>query len=322
MNPSPIHLMSFGDHLEELRKRVVFAMLGLIPVFILGLVFGRPLLAFLTVPLTDALQAAGQPTSLLATSPFEPFTSYIKVSLILALLVAFPWIIFQVWLFIAPGLYKHERRFVYFLIPLSTALTVISSVFLYKVLLPISLYFLISFGAGLVQESPGSVTLEEGIVLPQMPVFAGDPVDAPIGSYWFNSEIGEFRMQVGEDTVVGTRGRRGGTIAQEYRIGEYVSLIFMLGLVFAVAFQLPVVMMLLSWVGIIRAADLKHLRRYVIFGCAIAGAMLTPQDPFSMVLLGGALYMLFEFGLILMRFVPARTVAGEIDIPEDGRQWH
>ncbi|MEC9374503.1 MAG: twin-arginine translocase subunit TatC, partial [Planctomycetota bacterium] len=104
---------------------------------------------------------------------------------------------------------------------------------------------------------------------------------------------------------------RGGVIAQQYRISEYVNLFLALGLVFAVAFQLPLVMLLLGWSGIAGPESFTGKRRYVFFACAIAGAILTPADPVSMVLLTVPLYLLFEGGILLMRFLPATRVAGE-----------
>ncbi|MEQ8745827.1 twin-arginine translocase subunit TatC [Pyruvatibacter sp.] len=305
--------MSFGDHLDELRRRIIHALLGILPIFILGLVFGGRILEVLTIPLLDALRAADQPAGLLATSPLETFGAYIKVSLIISLLVSFPWLLYQLWLFISPGLYHHERRFVYFLIPFSAVLTAASAAFLYFALLPISLFFLISFGTAVVQPNVNIEPLPPEIALAEIPMINVDPADAPVGTMWYNTRLNELRIQTADDIVMGFRGQRGGAIAQQYRIGEYVSLIFWLGLVFAIAFQLPIVLMLLGWSGILRPEDLRKVRRYVIFGCAIAGAVLTPQDPFSMLMLGGALYFLFELGVLLMRFVPPSRIAGEIE---------
>ena len=70
-------------------------------------------------------------------------------------------------------------------------------------------------------------------------------------------------------------------------------------------------LLLLGWAGIVEPESLTGHRKMVIFGCAISGAILTPADPISMVLLAAPLYLLFEFGIILMKLVPARKVAGE-----------
>ena len=306
----PISIMPFGDHLEELRKRLIWGLVGFVPVLIVCLVFGGPLLKFLMIPLLDALRAAGEPTQLLATSPLETFGAYIKVASIVAILITMPWLVYQLWLFVAPGLYEKERRFVYFLVPFSALLTAAGMLFLYKVLLPISLYFLIIFGTTLVQTATPTDTLDPGIILPNIPVLQADPEPLPaVGSMWINDPLGELRIVTATDVVRSMRLSGKGAISQQYRIGDYVGLVFTLGLVFAISFQLPLVLMLSSWIGILEAKDITPYRRHVIFVCAIFGAVFTPQDPGSMIALGGALYFLFEFGILLMRFLPASVVA-------------
>ena len=328
-------IMGFGDHLEDLRRRILLAIFGLIPALIIGLLVGGPLLELLTVPVTNALLAAGEPSGLLATGPLEAFISYLKVSFGVSILLAFPWLLYQAWMFIAPGLYQQERRFVYFLLPFSALLTAASSLFLYYALLPISLFFLIQFGTGIATSSPTEMSVDgepPAALIAQLdasmiPVLEEDPPESVLkpGMRWINPKRNEVRLvtRVTTDpddpsvttdaTIRNIRLRGDGLIAQEYRVGEYVSLLFRLGLVFALSFQLPVVMLLIGWLDIFRYSDLAGARRYVLFGCAIAGAVLTPQDPWSMILLGGVLYMLFELGLILMRFVPASRIAGKAE---------
>ncbi len=302
--------MGFGDHLDELRARLIWTLLGLGALMVGFLMMGAPLLEFLIVPLNNALAANDISPSLLATSPIEPFAAYLKVSMVMALLVGVPWVLYQTWLFISPGLYAGERRFVYVLLPMSAVLTAAGFAFLYKILLPISLTFLIGFGSNIVRTEPGAVALPEGAQLSEIVVLAGDPEVFTKGQMWVNTTLGQLRVCVDDGLVMGTALQGGGLIAQQYRIGEYVSLVFWLGIVFALAFQLPLVMMLTGWTGILRADDLTGFRKHVLLVCAVAGAIFTPQDPLSMVLLAGALYMLYELGLILMRFVPASRIAG------------
>ncbi len=306
--------MSFGDHLEDLRRRLVLALLIPVPIFIVSLVFGGHLLAFLVEPVREALARAGQPEQLIATGVVETFAAYIKVSFVVTLGIAMPWVLYQLWLFIAPGLYANERRFVYFFIPLSALLTALGAAFLYFILLPISLFFLIQFGANIVEQSPGVASVPEGMVFPQWPVLDGDPPRAALtpGSYWYNQQLAQLRFFDGT-TVRGASLHTGGLIAQQYRIKEYISLVLTLAVVFMLAFQLPVVMMLFGWTGIIDRNWLGRYRKHIAFACAIAGAILTPQDPLSMILLGGALYALFELGLVLMRFITPAVVAGNAE---------
>ncbi len=320
---TPKHLqtsqsMSFGDHLDDLRKRLIYSLLGLIPLIVLGFVVGGPMLELLTVPVIEAMREAGEPSGLLATGPLESFLSYMKVALGVALLLGLPWIFYQLWLFISPGLYSNERRFVYFLMPLSIVLTVASAAFLYKILLPISLYFLILFGSNIASSPADTGELPPEITVTMlnenaMPVLEKDPplVGLQPGAQWLNPERNEIRVFLGGERVRVIRLRSDGLIAQEYRIGEYISLIFGLGIVFAIAFQLPAVMLLLSWVDMLRPESITPYRRHVGFACAVLGMFLTPQDPWSMILLGSALYLLFEFGLVLMKYVPASVVAGK-----------
>lgn len=314
MNRRDHNVMSFGDHLEELRRRLVWSLAGPIPALAVALVYGGPLLAFVIRPLETQLAAAGQPIRMLATSPVEPFAAYLKVSAAAAILVSAPWIFFQIWLFVAPGLYKHERRFVYFLMPASAALTATAMVFLYKLMLPVMLRFFIVFGSFIVQPNPGVVALPEGVALPTIPVLAADPPAPAPGDMWVNERMGELRIATGADGAVAVLGAplaAGGTIAQQYRVGEYIGLVFNLALVFAIAFQLPIVMLLAGWTGLLEPGDLTPYRKHALFVCAIAGAFFTPADPGSMVLLMIPLYTLFELGLVLMRVLPASRVAGQ-----------
>ena len=301
-------IMSFGDHLEELRLRLILALLVPVPLFILCLVFGSELLTFITAPLIDALVRAGEPANLLATSPIEPFAAYIKVAGVIAVVASLPWVLYQLWLFVAPGLHKTEKRFVYFLLPMSGALTLAGLGFLYKILLPLCLYFLIVFGAGLVHRPTTSAPLPAGVVLPTFPVLAADPENPPVGSMWINSTSQQLRTRVSAAETRGTPLSHGSGVAQQYRLSEYVDLVFTLALAFGVAFQLPLVLLLLNWVGLIQRSLLEKNRRWALLAAVVLGAALPTQDPASLLMLTAVLYGLFEFGIILIRLVPPRRL--------------
>lgn len=323
--PNESAVMSFGDHLDDLRRRLVLVLVAVIPVFVVALFFGKPLIGFLAQPAFDALTAAGLPDTLLATSPLDPFLAYMKVALIAALLLGTPWILLQVWLFVAPGLYAAERRFIYFLLPLSVLLTAAGMVFLYKVLLPVSLTFLVAFNASLIDRSIPRAALPEDITLPTMPVLEASPTESDFdegralaGSMWLDGRTNQVRV-MGEGGEVLTAPLYAATgMSQEFRVGEYMSLVFLLAIVFAISSQLPIAMLLSRWAGIFEPESFTPYRRYIFFGCAIVGAILTPADPFSMIALGGALYVLFEFGLVLMKYVPASLIAGPASRGTDG----
>lgn len=305
-------IMSFGDHLEDLRKRLFWAVAGPVPVFIACVVFGKYLLEFIVAPLIDALKRAGEAPHLIATSPVEPFAAYMKVAAVVTVLVAMPWILYQIWLFVAPGLYAKERRFIYFLLPLSTVLTSIGLAFLYWVLLPLSLVFLIEFGAGLVTPNIEKAEPPAGLVVPEIPVLGYDPATPKPGQMWINKSIDQMRIAVGEGAdlkVMSLNLHSGAGVSQEYRLSEYIDLVFLLGLAFAVAFQLPIVLMLLSWTGLVDAKMLTKYRKHCLFASVVLAALLPTQDPASLILLTAVVYGLYEFGVVLMRFMPASRVA-------------
>jgi len=323
---NPDATMSFGDHLEELRRRLIVALLGPVPIFIIALFFGGPLLELLLAPVEAALRAEGLPAKLLATSPAEPFLAYLKVGFVVALVFSAPWILYQAWLFVAPGLYTSERRFAHLLFPLSALLTATGLVFLYSVLLPVMLRFLIAFGVTLAGQAAATAPVDPGLRLAEAPVLRADPPAPEAGQMWINGVTRELRVAVpsgpagdgaGVMVMAIPMAAGDGAIAQQYRVSEYVSLCFSLGVVFTLAFQLPVVMLLGGWVGILDPRELGRWRRHVLFGCAVAGAIATPADPMSMLLLMIPLYALFELGLILMRVAPGTPLATEGDTDDE-----
>ena len=99
-------------------------------------------------------------------------------------------------------------------------------------------------------------------------------------------------------------------VSQQFRIESYINLVFWLGTAFILAFQLPLVMLLGAWTGILRAEDLAKRRRIIYFLLMLAGAVFTPQDPWSMLMLGGAMVVLFELGMWLMK-IPPSAIAGD-----------
>ncbi|MCP4248597.1 MAG: preprotein translocase subunit TatC, partial [bacterium] len=99
--------MSFGDHLDELRSRLVMALIGLVVTTVLSLVYAREVLVVLCRPLLVVLDAHGLPPSLMAIGVTDPFVGYLKMALLSGLIVATPWILHQGWMFIAAGLYAY-----------------------------------------------------------------------------------------------------------------------------------------------------------------------------------------------------------------------
>ena len=316
--------MPLGEHLEELRRRVAMGLIGLLPAVVLALVFGRPALELVILPVQEALAASGRPATLQATSPLETFGAYIRVAILLGLMLASPWVLYQLWRFVAPGLYRNERRFVHLLIPLSTVLSFSGVVFLYLVIMPLMLTFFIGFGSTIgVRPTP---LLEPAQVLPSLVVLAGDPEAPAVGEYWYNSVLNQIRICVavapdGTPRVLGSGVHADAGVRQDYKISEYVKLFFSLALAFVLGFQMPVVILLLGKLGLVTVQSLARVRRYDFMGCAVAGAFLTPADPVSMVALAIPLYGLYELGGLLLRLMPPRSWDDFEDAPStDSRE--
>jgi len=313
--------MSFGEHLEDLRRRVILAIAGIVPIFVVGLIFGRSILEVLIQPVQRALREAGLPAVLQATSPLEGFSAYVRVAVVLTLVVGSPWMLYQLWRFVAPGLYAAEKRFVHVLIPLSAALSVVGVVFLYFVILPVVLAFFIGFSSQIGRSEAQTVEPPAGTVFPTIPVLAGDPPAPEVGAEWINESLMQRRVCVGYEgtvpTILGSVLTRGSGIVQQYRISEYVKLVMSLGVAFAVGFQTPVVVLLLGWAGLVDRPLLARMRKQTALICAAASAFLTPADPLSMVLLAVPLYLLYELGGLLLWIMPASKLAGERFKDED-----
>ncbi len=306
--------MSFGDHLEDLRKRVMLALLGIVPIFAVSMVFGAPILEFILLPARNALRAAGLPPHLQATSPLETFGAYFKVAFVMTVVVGAPWVVFQLWRFVSPGLYKKERRFAYILAPMSSLLSILGAAFMYTVMLPVIMTFFIRFGSTFMQMSAATDPLPEGVTLPVIPVLAHDPIDPAPGSAWVNADRQELRFNIAREgqppVVLGTPLTKTAAVLQQYKISEYLGLVLGLGLAFGIGFQMPIVVLLLGWVGIVEREAFMRYRKQAVMGCAILGAVLTPADPFSMVLLAVPLYLLYEFGVLLLKYMTPERIAG------------
>jgi sec-independent protein translocase protein TatC len=154
------------DHLIELRKRIVYALLAFALGFVVCFSFAKPIYAFLTAPLAHAM--AGMPNRhLIYTAVYETFFTYMKVGLFAGLCLSFPFVGAQIWMFVAPGLYRHEKHaFLPFLVA-SPALFLSGAAFVYYVMLPFALKFFLGF------QSPGGA----GSMPIEMQAKVGDYLD-------------------------------------------------------------------------------------------------------------------------------------------------
>ncbi len=309
--------MPLTQHLEELRACLIRAIAGLAVCTIVSLIFAKHILAFIITPALVVLNAHGERPELLALSPIAPFLIYLRVGLLSGLLISTPWILHQIWTFVSAGLYETERRWVRRLLPVLVGLFLAGVAFMFFIVLPIVLNFLVSFNQGFdlpelrpswfnrillrqpqLKDAPENATADL-----QIPVLDEDPEDAPAGTVWFNNRRNTLNIQTpnGPRAILTTPAERRRAVASQYGLQYVISLTFGLALGFGLAFELPVVVVALAATGLVPCATMARSRRYVLFGIVVLAAFLTPPDVISQILLAVPMYALFEAGLIVGR---------------------
>jgi len=140
--------MSLGDHLDELRARLILALTGFAAALVIAFFFGKKFVQVLMLPFEQAMPEGITP-SVQAITVAEPFMLYIKAVIVLAMLISCPWLFYQFWAFVAAGLYRSEKRYVYRVVPFSAALFIIGALFLIFVIAPMTMRFFITWDLGI-----------------------------------------------------------------------------------------------------------------------------------------------------------------------------
>jgi sec-independent protein translocase protein TatC len=227
----------FIAHLIELRSRLLW-IVGCVMLVFIGLSFyAKELYAYLAVPLLQHLPAN---SSMIAIDVASPFFTPFKLALVTAIFISVPMILYQFWAFVAPGLYRHERRMIFPLLLASTVLFYLGAVFAYFVVFPLMFQFLATA--------------------------------APEG------------------------------VAMMTDIAKYLDFVLALFFAFGVAFQVPVLTVVLVCTGITTPESLAEKRSYIVVGVFIIAMFLTPPDAISQTLLAVPMWLLFEMGLFFARF--------------------
>jgi sec-independent protein translocase protein TatC len=137
--------MSLMEHLEELRKRIIRAALAIIAGFFVAYAFHAQIYGLMARPITFALAAHHLPTQLVYHNPIDPFNLYLKISLMVGCIIASPFVLYQVWMFISPGLYANEKRYVVPFMASTVGLFLAGAYFGYRWVYPGSLEFLLGY---------------------------------------------------------------------------------------------------------------------------------------------------------------------------------
>jgi sec-independent protein translocase protein TatC len=229
---------TFISHLIELRSRLLRSIVAVVIVLLCLFPFAKDIYAVLAAPLLKALPAG---STMIATDVTGTFLVPLKLTLMTAFLIALPYVLYQAWAFVAPGLYQHEKRLALPVIMSSVIFFGLGMAFAYFVVFPVAFGF-----------------------------FAGY---APAG------------VQMMTD------------------IDKYLSFVLTMFIAFGITFEVPVVVVVLVRLGVVELKKLQAIRGYVIVGAFIVGAVFTPPDVLSQVMLAVPLWLLYELGLLVARFI-------------------
>lgn len=232
---------SFLAHIVELRNRLIRCIIVILVIFIGLFAFSNDLYLYISEPLRAQLP---ETSTMIATDVASPFLTPFKLTLVLSFFAAMPFILYQVWAFAAPGLYKKEKII---MLPLF-----FSSVFLFY----------------------GGMAFAYYAVFPLV--------------FLFFTSIGPEGVAVMTD------------------IRSYLDFVLKLFFAFGLSFEIPIAVVILSWVGAVNPDELAKKRPYVFVLCFVLGMLLTPPDIISQTLLAVPMWLLFEVGIFFGRLVRSR----------------
>jgi sec-independent protein translocase protein TatC len=307
--------MTIGEHLEELRRRLVFALIGFAVALGVCLFFGQQVVTAFCRPLVLVLEKYDINPQLVTDEVGEGFMTYITISVISAASIASPWILYQLWKFIAAGLYPHERKYVTKYLPLSITLLITGMLFVYFLVLPWTLDFFIGFTTGIPLGSSSKIATTQPATNPsdspwsggnllRVPVIDGDPdpEQVPEGVLYFDKNQQRLKIIIHEQPrVIAINSNN--LLAPEIKLSTYISLVVAMLITFGLSFQLPLAVLALERIGIVEIDGLKSGRRYVYFAMVVAAAVITPGDVITATIaLMFPLIGLYELGIFLAWF--------------------
>ena len=227
--------MDFVSHLSELRRRLIVVILSIVVAFFISYAFAKEIYDVLAMPLVAALPEEYE--FLAFTGVVEPFFTYLKAAIVGAILLATPVIFYEIWAFVAPGLYRNERRWFVPVVVVSVFMFGLGVVFAHQVVFPVGFKFLLSFSG---------------------------PELRPVLS-----------------------------------MGLYFSFATKLLLAFGAVFELPLFSLVLSSMGIVTGPMLLRWWKYAFLGAVVVGALLTPPDVISQLLMAGPIMILYAISIVV-----------------------
>lgn len=234
----------FVQHLFELRDRLLHALYGVAVILAILLFYPGPSLLYdwLAMPLVKALPEGAR---MIAVGVVSPFLVPIKVTVLAAIGLSLPWILYQIWAFVAPGLYMHEKKLVLPLVAASTVLFYLGAAFCY--------FFVFGQAFPAIQKM------------------------API------------------------------SVAVSPDIEAYLDFVITMFIAFGVAFEVPIVVIILARMNMVTIEQLRSFRAYFVVAAAAVAGLVTPPDPVSMIALLVPMYLLYEVGIWAAQFFIRHT---------------
>ncbi|MEC8294500.1 MAG: twin-arginine translocase subunit TatC [Pseudomonadota bacterium] len=260
------------EHLAELRTRLIRSVLAFLVGMVICFAFGGQLLDFLLDPIEKTMRDLGNPNPVMQyTAPQEYFFTLIRISMVGGLALAFPVIGYQLWRFVAPGLYKNEKNaFLPFLIA-SPALFLLGAAFSHYVVIPLAMAFFLGFA-----DFPSFVSA----------ILVG--------------EEGEGSMEAAKEGI---------DIVFNGKVNESLDITLKMIVAFGLCFQLPVLLTLMGKAGLASAAGLRNTRKYAVVGILTVAALVTPPDVTTQLILFTVVYGLYEISIFLVARVETKREA-------------
>lgn len=269
------------EHLAELRNRLIYAVSSFIVAMILCFVVADPILRFLLQPIEAAMRDLGNPNPVMQyTAPQEYFFVLVRISMVAGLALSFPIIAYQLWRFIAPGLYRSEKQaFLPFLIA-SPLLFFAGATFAHYVVTPLAMNFFLGFA--------DAASLISAVI----PALVDTPSGVPLS-----------------DSGAVAPPKEGIEIIFQGKVNETLDISLKLIIAFGLCFQLPVLLTLMGKAGLVSSKGLAATRKYAVVLILMVAALVTPPDVMSQLILFFAVYPLYEVSIFLIRRIEKKREA-------------
>jgi len=252
------------EHLAELRKRLIWSVVAFIVAMVICFTVGSQILDFLLTPIEKSMRSLGNENPVMQyTAPQEYFFTLIRISMVGGLVLGFPVIAYQLWRFVAPGLYRSEKgAFLPFLIA-SPALFLLGAAFAHYVVVPLAMAFFLGFA-----DVPSVLAALTG-----GPGADNVPVEAGIDIVFYG------------------------------KVNESLDITLKMIVAFGLCFQLPVLLTLMGKAGLVSSNGLATTRKYAVVGILVLAAIVTPPDVVTQIILFSVVYGLYEISILLVRMV-------------------